>query len=73
MLRDLVAKHGAQNWSVIANALPGRNGKSCRWVCRTDVLLCAVHIYRLYFNFVLVAGASCLSQLRRVAQSCAGC
>jgi hypothetical protein len=30
-LRDLVAKHGAQNWSVIAKALPGRNGKSCRW------------------------------------------
>jgi hypothetical protein len=29
-LRDLVAKHGAQNWSVIAKNLPGRNGKSCR-------------------------------------------
>lgn len=29
-LRELVAKHGAQNWSVIAKALPGRNGKSCR-------------------------------------------
>jgi len=33
-LRQLVAKHGAQNWSVIAKHLPGRNGKSCRlrWV-----------------------------------------
>jgi hypothetical protein len=33
-LRELVAKHGAQNWSAIAKALPGRNGKSCRlrWV-----------------------------------------
>lgn len=36
-LRDLVAKHGAQNWSVIAKNLPGRNGKSCR--CAQ--LLCA--------------------------------
>lgn len=33
-LRELVNKHGAQNWSLIAKALPGRNGKSCRlrWV-----------------------------------------
>jgi myb proto-oncogene protein len=33
-LRRQVAKLGARNWSLIAKAIPGRSGKSCRlrWV-----------------------------------------
>ncbi|XP_030943978.1 transcription factor MYB44-like [Quercus lobata] len=30
MLRKLVQKHGARNWSVISKAISGRSGKSCR-------------------------------------------
>ncbi|KAI8468792.1 MAG: Homeodomain-like protein, partial [Monoraphidium minutum] len=30
ILRQQVAQHGPQNWSHIAQALEGRNGKSCR-------------------------------------------
>jgi myb proto-oncogene protein len=30
VLRELIAKHGARNWSVIANGIRGRSGKSCR-------------------------------------------
>jgi hypothetical protein len=30
LLRQLIAKHGARNWSVIANGIRGRSGKSCR-------------------------------------------
>ncbi|KAL1348265.1 hypothetical protein HN51_024240 [Arachis hypogaea] len=29
-LLKLVAQHGARNWSVISNGIPGRSGKSCR-------------------------------------------
>uniref|UniRef100_A0A7N0TMN1 Uncharacterized protein n=1 Tax=Kalanchoe fedtschenkoi TaxID=63787 RepID=A0A7N0TMN1_KALFE len=29
-LRELVAVHGARNWSVICKSIPGRSGKSCR-------------------------------------------
>lgn len=30
LLRHLVQKHGAKNWSLISRAVPGRSGKSCR-------------------------------------------
>lgn len=30
LLRHLVRKHGAKNWSLISRAVPGRSGKSCR-------------------------------------------
>ncbi|KAA8547162.1 hypothetical protein F0562_003572 [Nyssa sinensis] len=30
MLHKLVQKHGARNWSLISNSIPGRSGKSCR-------------------------------------------
>jgi transcription factor MYB, plant len=30
LLRHLVLKHGAKNWSLISRAVPGRSGKSCR-------------------------------------------
>ena len=30
MLRKLVQRHGARNWSVISKAISGRSGKSCR-------------------------------------------
>ena len=30
LLRQLIAKHGARNWSVIAHGVRGRSGKSCR-------------------------------------------
>lgn len=30
LLKRLVQKHGARNWSVIGKAIPGRSGKSCR-------------------------------------------
>ncbi|KAK1275051.1 Transcription factor MYB44 [Acorus gramineus] len=30
MLRNLVKKHGARNWSLISKSIPGRSGKSCR-------------------------------------------
>ncbi|PKA57553.1 Transcription factor MYB44 [Apostasia shenzhenica] len=30
MLRILVKKHGARNWSLISKSIPGRSGKSCR-------------------------------------------
>jgi hypothetical protein len=33
VLRQQVGEHGAQNWSHIAEALEGRNGKSCRLRC----------------------------------------
>jgi hypothetical protein len=35
-LRKQVARLGPRNWSLIAKAIPGRSGKSCRlrWVCR---------------------------------------
>lgn len=30
LLRHLVQKHGAKNWSLISRVVPGRSGKSCR-------------------------------------------
>ncbi|KAL2936312.1 Transcription factor MYB44 [Bienertia sinuspersici] len=30
LLKTLVVKHGARNWSEISKAIPGRSGKSCR-------------------------------------------
>ena len=30
LLRQLITKHGARNWSVIAHGIRGRSGKSCR-------------------------------------------
>lgn len=30
ILKELVAKYGARNWSLIAQGLHGRSGKSCR-------------------------------------------
>jgi hypothetical protein len=30
LLKKLIAKHGARNWSMIAQGIPGRSGKSCR-------------------------------------------
>ena len=30
LLRKLIREHGAKNWSVIANGIKGRSGKSCR-------------------------------------------
>ncbi|KAI3763001.1 hypothetical protein L1987_53446 [Smallanthus sonchifolius] len=30
LLRTLVQKHGARNWTVIGNSISGRSGKSCR-------------------------------------------
>ncbi|XP_031090587.1 transcription factor MYB54-like [Ipomoea triloba] len=37
-LRELVAKHGPQNWNLIAEKIPGRSGKSCRlrWFNQLD-------------------------------------
>jgi hypothetical protein len=32
-LREQVSLHGPQNWSHVAKALKGRNGKSCRLRC----------------------------------------
>jgi hypothetical protein len=30
LLREMVSRHGARNWSLIAQSLRGRSGKSCR-------------------------------------------
>lgn len=30
LLRQLVSRHGARNWSLISKSIPGRSGKSCR-------------------------------------------
>lgn len=30
LLRSLVQQHGARNWSIISQSIPGRSGKSCR-------------------------------------------
>lgn len=30
LLQTLVQSHGARNWSIISNSIPGRSGKSCR-------------------------------------------
>jgi myb proto-oncogene protein len=30
LLKALICKHGARNWSVIAHGIHGRSGKSCR-------------------------------------------
>ncbi|KAL2254605.1 transcription factor MYB44-like [Sesamum indicum] len=30
LLRKLVQRHGARNWSLISRSIPGRSGKSCR-------------------------------------------
>lgn len=30
LLRKLVQRHGARNWSLISKSIPGRSGKSCR-------------------------------------------
>lgn len=30
LLKKLVQRHGARNWSVISKSIPGRSGKSCR-------------------------------------------
>ncbi|KAJ7565992.1 hypothetical protein O6H91_02G084200 [Diphasiastrum complanatum] len=37
-LKELVAQHGPHNWNLIAQALPGRSGKSCRlrWFNQLD-------------------------------------
>lgn len=34
LLRQLIAEYGPKNWSIIANGIKGRSGKSCRlrWV-----------------------------------------
>eukprot|EP00959_Pyramimonas_sp_CCMP1952_P222394 4649282-Pyramimonas_sp.AAC.1 len=32
-LHKLILKHGAKNWSLIAQGIPGRSGKSCRLRC----------------------------------------
>eukprot|EP00965_Chrysotila_dentata_P207672 6184265-Pleurochrysis_carterae.AAC.5 len=41
MLRALVAKHGMQQWALIAQSMPDRNGKQCRerWHNQLDVNL----------------------------------
>jgi myb proto-oncogene protein len=38
ILKNLVRKQGARNWSLIAQAIPGRSGKSCRlrWCNQLD-------------------------------------
>lgn len=30
LLRHLIGEYGAKNWSIIANGIKGRSGKSCR-------------------------------------------
>jgi len=30
LLTNLIAVYGPRNWSLIANGIPGRSGKSCR-------------------------------------------
>lgn len=30
LLKQLIELHGTKNWTVIANGIPGRSGKSCR-------------------------------------------
>lgn len=37
-LTDLVTKFGARNWTLIAQGIPGRSGKSCRlrWCNQLD-------------------------------------
>eukprot|EP00188_Purpureofilum_apyrenoidigerum_P000744 Plantae.Rhodophyta-Purpureofilum_apyrenoidigerum.ctg13569.p1 GENE.Plantae.Rhodophyta-Purpureofilum_apyrenoidigerum.ctg13569~~Plantae.Rhodophyta-Purpureofilum_apyrenoidigerum.ctg13569.p1 ORF type:complete len:259 (-),score=41.28 Plantae.Rhodophyta-Purpureofilum_apyrenoidigerum.ctg13569:438-1214(-) len=37
-LKSCVAKHGARNWTVLANQIPGRSGKQCRerWLNHLD-------------------------------------
>lgn len=38
LLRSLIAEYGPKNWSIIANGIEGRNGKSCRlrWCNQLD-------------------------------------
>jgi hypothetical protein len=40
LLRQLIAEYGPKNWSIIANGIKGRSGKSCRlrWVCSSAAL-----------------------------------
>ncbi|KAF3779855.1 Transcription factor [Nymphaea thermarum] len=40
-LRQLVEQHGPRNWNFIAEKLPGRSGKSCRfrWINHLDPML----------------------------------
>ena len=40
-LRDLVAKHGTQQWALIASEMKNRNGKQCRerWHNQLDTAL----------------------------------
>jgi myb proto-oncogene protein len=33
LLRRLIGEYGPKNWSVIANGIKGRSGKSCRLRC----------------------------------------
>jgi hypothetical protein len=33
LLRHLIGEYGAKNWSIIANGIKGRSGKSCRLRC----------------------------------------
>lgn len=41
VVRRMVALHGARQWSVIAEQLPGRVGKQCRERC--DYHSCSLH------------------------------
>lgn len=67
-MKELVTKHGAQNWSVIAKALPGRNGKSCRWVCRTGVMMGTIHAHESgtlsRWGVAICAKVTCILQPR---------
>jgi hypothetical protein len=77
-LRKQVARLGPRNWSLIAKAIPGRSGKSCRlrWVCRptTD---CGSRLHRSSIRAVdsilLCLKAYCMFRVSGVASVLLNC
>lgn len=55
-MRRMVALHGARQWSVIAEQLPGRVGKQCRERCEKFV----ASVSRPEWDGVLLSLAVCL-------------
>jgi myb proto-oncogene protein len=50
ILKNLVRKQGARNWSLIAQAIPGRSGKSCRLRWCNQVRFCRYRFCELKYR-----------------------
>ena len=52
---ELVSKHGAKKWSVIARSLPGRIGKQCRERYQQDISDLYQHLHHMQLMYAELA------------------